>query len=54
MSNKQKINCTVGSCKFNNGEAKECMLESIIVTPTQNCKTKKTDESQCSSYESCQ
>lgn len=50
MEKKQKINCTVGSCKYNN-QNQECMLETIIVTPKQNCNTKKADESMCSSYE---
>lgn len=50
MEKKQKINCTVESCKFNNTECKECELESIVVTPIKNCNTKNCDESQCSSY----
>ncbi len=50
MEGKQKINCTVESCKFNNIEGKECMLDKIKVTPMQNCDTKKADESMCSSY----
>lgn len=49
---KQKINCTVESCKFNNYNAQECLLKQITVTPIQNCNTKKPDESMCSSYES--
>ena len=48
---KQKINCTVGSCKFNNYENQECVLRQITVSPTQNCKTKQPNESMCSSYE---
>ena len=51
MDKSQKINCTVGSCKYNNSHSKQCMLESIIVTPTQDCCTKEPDESMCSSYE---
>ena len=50
MEKKQKINCTVESCKFNDNEHKECDLEAIIVTPIENCDTKNPDESQCSSY----
>lgn len=48
---KQKINCTVESCKFNDYNTQECLLKQITVTPIQNCKTKKPDESMCSSYE---
>lgn len=50
MQDNQKINCTVSSCRYNNGEKEKCMLESIIVTPTENCKTMEADESMCSSY----
>ncbi len=48
---KQKINCTVGSCKYNNCNAQECVLKQITVTPIQNCNTMKPDESMCSNYE---
>lgn len=51
MDKKQKINCTVGSCKYNNTDSKECILNQIVVTPMQDCNTKKADESMCSSYE---
>ncbi len=51
MENKQKINCTVDSCKYNNGEKNLCELEAIVVTPIHNCDTKQPDESMCSSYE---
>lgn len=51
MDKKQKINCTVGSCKYNNTDSKECILNQIIVTPMKDCNTKKADESMCSSYE---
>lgn len=51
MEEKQKINCTVESCKFNNSNKGECILKQIIVTPMNNCNTKKADESMCSSYE---
>lgn len=50
MEKNQKINCSVGSCIYNNQETQECKLESINVTPVQNCKSEKPDESQCSSY----
>ena len=51
MDKNQKINCTVGSCKYNNMENEECTLKQIIVTPIENCQTKTPDESMCSSYE---
>ncbi len=51
MDKKQKINCTVGSCKYNNANEKTCKLNSIIVTPKINANTKTPDESECSSYE---
>lgn len=49
MEKKQKINCTVESCKYNN-KHKECDLEAIIVTPVMNINTGKPEESQCASY----
>jgi len=51
MEKNQKINCTVESCKYNNINNKECILKQIMVTPMQDCDTKKPDESMCSSYE---
>ena len=51
MEGKQKISCTVESCKYNNVSEGKCNLKEIIVTPTQNCTTQECDESMCSSYE---
>ena len=51
MEGNQKINCTVGSCKYNNTKNGKCTLNEIAVTPMQNCATKQADESMCSSYE---
>ncbi len=51
MDNNQKINCTVGSCKYNDNQRQECQLKQIIVEPVQGCETKKPDESMCSSYD---
>lgn len=48
---KQKINCTVESCKFNDGRSKECILKQITVTPVEGVDTANPDESMCSSYE---
>jgi hypothetical protein len=50
MENNQKINCTVNSCRYNNKQKQECELKNIIVTPVQNCQSKQSDESMCSSY----
>lgn len=51
MDKNQKINCSVGSCVYQDEETKRCTLQAIHVMPTQDCKTKKTDESMCGSYE---
>ena len=51
MDNKQKINCTVESCKYNNHNKKICELNAIMVTPKQNVNSENPDESECSSYE---
>lgn len=48
---KQKINCTVESCKFNDGRSRECILKQITVTPVDGVDTANPDESMCSSYE---
>ncbi len=50
MEEKQKINCTVGSCKFNDGQEQKCQLKQIVVTPIIGTDTKQADESMCSSY----
>lgn len=54
MQDKQKINCTVESCEYNDCQANQCTLKQIIVTPCQNCNTQKADESMCSSYKNNQ
>lgn len=51
MDNKQKINCTVNSCKFNDCDACECTLNQITVEPIDECETCTPDESMCGSYE---
>ena len=51
MDEKQKINCTVETCKYNDTESNMCNLKQIMVSPIPNCDTKKCDESMCSSYE---
>ena len=50
MDANQKISCTVESCKYNNNDGR-CVLKEIVVTPIQDCNTKQSDESMCSSYE---
>ena len=50
MEQKQKINCTVGTCKYNDKGCQQCTLDQIIVTPIVGCDTKQPDESMCSSY----
>ncbi|MBQ9659144.1 MAG: DUF1540 domain-containing protein [Clostridia bacterium] len=50
MNENQKINCTVGSCRYNNSQNNMCQLQSIVVRPTENCNSQNTDESQCGSY----
>ena len=50
MEKNQKINCTVESCKYNNGQKQLCELERIKITPKENVNTANPDESECSSY----
>ena len=50
MEDKQKINCTVESCVYNNLNNHKCTLKEIQVTPIAGCNTKEPDESMCSSY----
>lgn len=49
MDKKQKINCTVESCKYNNKD-ESCLLNQITVTSVDNCDVKDPDESMCSNY----
>ena len=50
MDENQTINCTIGSCKYNDCQKQQCALKQIVVTPVQGCNTKQADESMCSSY----
>lgn len=50
MEEKQRINCTVSSCKYNNQEKEKCTLEAIHVAPINDIYTKTPDESVCASY----
>ena len=51
MEEKQKINCTVESCVYQDEKNKRCTLQSITVKPTKDCSSGKTDESMCGSYD---
>lgn len=52
MDDKQCINCTVGSCVYNNEDSKKCTLKSITVEPCFECDNGEAeDESMCGSYE---
>ncbi len=48
---KQKINCTVETCKFNDNNSKECILKQITVTPVNETHIELPDDSMCSSFE---
>ena len=50
MDDRQKINCTVGSCEFNDEQDKTCELSEIMIEPKIGCGTGKEDESMCGSY----
>jgi len=51
MDKKQKINCTVESCQFNENNEHKCSLNAINVEPIDDCETCGPDESMCGSYE---
>ena len=51
MSEKQKINCRVCSCSYNDEDKQECLLQEIIIEPCIGCDTTEPDESMCGSYE---
>ena len=54
MEKNQKINCTVGSCRYNNQNEQKCELQAILVAPNEGNKTLQPDESMCSSYKHVQ
>lgn len=55
MEKKQRINCTVHSCAYNNQKKCVCELDDIIVAPCKNCNSgNPEDESMCGSYMSNQ
>jgi len=48
---KQKINCTVESCEYNDTQKNECELDQITVEPCMDCHNgDPEDESMCGSY----
>lgn len=52
MDEKQKINCTVQSCIYNDNDEQKCVLEEITVEPCNEYTTGVAeDESMCGSYE---
>lgn len=52
MDKNQKINCTVGSCQYNDTETQKCSLKEIVVEPCIGGTTgTPEDESMCGSYE---
>lgn len=50
MEGKQKIYCSVETCKYNEKNQNICKLQAINVEPIQNKDTKTADESMCASY----
>lgn len=51
MEDKQKINCTVENCKYNDIESKECVLKAIVVEPgLKNHTNQFEDQSMCGSF----
>lgn len=54
MEKNQEINCTVGSCKYNNQNSNKCKLQAILVSPIEGKQTMKPDESMCASYKHVQ
>lgn len=51
MEDKQKINCTVENCKYNDYGAKECVLKAIVVEPcSKNNQDSFEDQSMCGSF----
>ena len=51
MKEGQKINCTVGNCKYNNMETKECLLKAIVVEPVSKDFIESfEDQSMCGSF----
>ncbi|MCL2355138.1 MAG: DUF1540 domain-containing protein [Oscillospiraceae bacterium] len=51
MDERQKINCNVGSCEYNDPEDHKCELDEIVVEPCKDCGTgEPEEESMCGSY----
>lgn len=51
MEEKQTINCTVESCKYNDCDNNMCQLKQIMVASIEDWETMNPDESMCASYE---
>ena len=51
MDERQKINCTVDSCEYNDTRGHKCELAEITVEPCADCGTgEPEEESMCGSY----
>lgn len=50
MECNQKINCSVGSCKYNDITTQECTLKAINIMPHLNVNTENAKETMCISY----
>jgi hypothetical protein len=51
MDKKQKVNCNVCTCQYNNTDTNECDLKEIKVCACPGCSTGEAkDESMCASY----
>ena len=50
MDEKQKINCSVDSCEYNDRITQGCELKQITVEPCKECHTGGPEESMCGSY----
>lgn len=53
MNENQTINCTIGTCKYNDEKTNLCTLKAINVAQMNHTKGLKADESMCASYK-CQ
>lgn len=50
MESAQKINCSVGSCKYNDITTQQCKLKAINIMPQTGVNTENEKETMCVSY----
>ncbi len=50
MECNQKINCSVGSCKYNDITTQECKLKAINIMPQIDVNTGNEKETMCVSF----